>query len=157
MAKAQISIRTARTEDLNDLVGLLHMLFSIEKDFLFDVEKQKKGLSTLLDTEQAVVLVADAEGKAVGMCTGQIVVSTAEGGPSVLVEDVTVAKEFQGQGIGKKLMSEIESWARKRGATRLQLLADQHNTAAISFYEKIGWTGTNLICLRRKEQGPSTN
>jgi hypothetical protein len=47
-------------------------------------------------------------------------------------------------------MESIEKWARDRGATRLQLLADRTNFGALDFYDNIGWLPTRLICLRRK-------
>jgi GNAT superfamily N-acetyltransferase len=56
-------------------------------------------------------------------------------------------------GIGRLLMSHMEQWARKKGMTRMQLLADRTNTNALAFYEKIGWRATQLICLRRKGPG----
>lgn len=143
-------IRQATTGDLDALVALLRLLFSIEEDFSFDGEKQKHGLKQLLHSAQAKVFVADLGGEVVGMCTGQIVISTAEGGPAVLVEDVVVAKSHQRCGIGKQLMHALQDWAMDRGASRLQLLADRNNGPALSFYEKIGWSGTELICLRRK-------
>ena len=43
----------------------------------------------------------------------------------------------------------IEAWARARGATRLQLLADRENAPALAFYARVGWRATRLVCLRR--------
>jgi GNAT superfamily N-acetyltransferase len=84
------------------------------------------------------------------MCTAQTLISTAEGGMVALIEDMVVDPGYQGMGIGQRLMAAIEDWAGQHGATRLQLLADRHNSQALSFYEKIGWQRTELICLRRK-------
>lgn len=56
-------------------------------------------------------------------------------------------------------MSAIENWARDRGVTRLQLLADLTNARALDFYDHLGWQSTRLICLRRKwdqSRGTST-
>jgi len=52
--------------------------------------------------------------------------------------------------IDRKLMASLEDWARSRGATRMQLLADRSNFSALDFYDKIGWCPTRLIFLRRK-------
>jgi GNAT superfamily N-acetyltransferase len=100
-----------------------------------------------------VVLVAissdDGAGRVIGMATAQLVVSTAEGGPALLVEDVVVRPETRGRGIGKALIARIEAWGRRLGATRLQLLADRDNTGSHGFYEACGFSPTNLVCLRR--------
>ncbi len=141
-------IRPAREQDLDRLVCLLRLLFAIEEDFGIDDAKQRRGLSLLLDDERACVLVAEQDGEVVGMCTGQLVISTAEGGPSVLVEDVVVAQEYRGENIGRSLMEALTVWAKSCGATRMQLLADKNNPPALAFYDRLGWGTTAMICLR---------
>ena len=131
------------------LVALLRQLFAIEEDFRIDEERQRRGLAMLLDSPQARILVAEAAGRVIGMCTGQLLVSTAEGGSALLMEDVVVAEGFRGCGAGRLLVSAMVDWAATRGSFRLQLLADRDNSRALSFYQAIGWQTTNLICLRR--------
>lgn len=142
-------VRKARQEDLEQLVGLLRLLFTIEEDFSFDAAKQQQGLALLLNNDRGCVLAAEADGRVVGMCTGQLVISTAEGGPAVLVEDVVVDPPHRGQGIGRVLMNGLIDWAGAQGATRLQLLADKNNPPALGFYGRLGWQTTALICLRQ--------
>lgn len=150
---ASCTIHEARPEDLDDLVGLLGLLFSLESDFTPDAQKQREGLALMLGKGPRVVLVAissdDGAGRVIGMATAQLVVSTAEGGPALLVEDVVVRPEARGRGIGKALIARIEAWGRRLGATRLQLLADRDNTGSHGFYEACGFSPTNLVCLRR--------
>lgn len=146
----KIWFRRARATDLNDLVTLLYLLFSIEKDFEFDADKQRKGLEMMLDHENTVVFVAEAESRTIGMCTGQLMISTAEGGFSLLVEDVVVAESWHGKGVGTQLLRELETWALEKKVSRLQLLADRSNTAGVAFYEKQNWQTTQLFCLRKR-------
>ena len=142
-------IRTARLEDLEHLVDLLRLLFAIEEDFTFDAGKQRLGLGRLLSHSGGCILVAEGAGRVIGMATGQLVISTAEGGPAVLIEDVVVDPGHRGQGVGRALMAALAAWAREQGATRMQLLADKHNAPALAFYDRIGWRTTGLICLRQ--------
>lgn len=144
-----VHIRNANSADLVPMTDLLKSLFSVEKDFSADGNRQMKGLRMLLGNPRARILVAEGQGEVVGMCTGQIVISTAEGGPSILVEDVVVRSDRQGEGIGSMLMEAILEYAEETRATRLQLLADCDNTPALKFYDKIGWSNTSLICLRK--------
>lgn len=154
---APCTIREAREHDLDELVELLGLLFSIESDFAPDPARQREGLTLMLGKGPRVVLVAaspnetrgDGAGRILGMATAQVVVSTAEGGPALLVEDVVVRPEARGRGVGKALIARIEAWGRRLGATRLQLLADRHNTGSHGFYEACGFSPTNLVCLRR--------
>jgi GNAT superfamily N-acetyltransferase len=144
------SIRNATAADLDALVRLLGVLFSIEADFRPDPARQRRGLERMLeDPERRAVLVAERGGAVIGMATAQLVISTAEGAPSAVVEDVVIEPAERGRGAGRALLEAIEAWARSRGATRMQLLADRENVAALRFYERMGWRSTQLVCLRR--------
>jgi ribosomal protein S18 acetylase RimI-like enzyme len=143
-----MKIRPAQSADLDSLVSLLHTLFTIEEDFSFDDARQRRGLSLMLANERGCVLVVEAEGQVVGMCTGQLLVSTAEGGLSLLVEDVVVDRQWRGRGVGRLLMTAISDWAKAKKVSRLQLLADRNNEPALDFYRSQGWQTTALICLR---------
>ncbi len=143
-----MKIRTAQLADLGSLVSLLSALFAIENDFSCGEARQRQGLSLMLANERGCVLVAEAEGQVVGMCTGQLLVSTAEGGLSLLVEDVVVDQQWRGRGVGRLLMTATSDWARANRVSRLQLLADRNNVRALDFYRGLGWQTTELICLR---------
>lgn len=148
----EVLIRAARPGDIPQLSGLLTGLFSIETDFAPDVKRQIRGLSLLLagTPGRACVLVAEQGGVVVGMTTLQTLISTAEGGPVGLVEDVVVRPDARGRGIGTQLVASIVDWARSHGLTRLQLLADRDNQTALAFYAARNWNSTCLICLRRR-------
>lgn len=143
-------IRSAIREDINVMASLLGELFAIEADFQCNPEHQYRGLELLLDgcMKHKCIQVAEVESKVVGMCTAQILISTAQGTPVALVEDMIVDVDYRRKGIGRGLMQAIEAWARFHGATRLQLLADRLNIPALKFYERLGWSTTQLICLR---------
>jgi ribosomal protein S18 acetylase RimI-like enzyme len=147
----EIVIRDAEPSDLEALVELLAQLFSIEADFEVDPQRQRRGLARLMDgcQKHACIKAAVVEGRVVGMCSAQTLVSTAEGGTVALLEDMVVAPPWQGRGIGRDLIGSVIQWALLRGASRLQLLADRNNHPALAFYEKTGWRTTDLICLRK--------
>lgn len=142
------NIRPAVPGDIGVLTMLLELLFSVEQDFQFDAKRQRKGLEMMLENPSACVLVAEAEGEVVGMCSGQTTISTAEGGPALLIEDVVVANGWQGRKIGSGLLDALQGWATERGISRLQLLADRNNEKGLEFYRKLGWQTTSLIALR---------
>ena len=146
-----ITIRTAKPSDIPQLVELLKELFTIEADFDFDQDKQACGLNLLLNSEKDYILVAElpSDNSVLGMCTVQTLISTAEGGPVGLLEDLIVAADFRYQGIGAKLLAEAVNWAECLGLKRLQLLADKNNLSALDFYQKQGWQSTQLVCLRK--------
>jgi len=142
-------IRAATIDDIGDLRHLLKQLFSIEEDFVFDAEKQEQGLKLLLNADNAHVAVANIDNQVVGMATGQLLISTAEGAQTLLIEDVVIAPHYQRRGLGRLLLQATADWALSFGAQRMQLLADKNNTKALAFYTNDQWQTTQLICLRK--------
>ena len=145
-----INITAATEADLPALCALLHELFTIEQDFAPDAQRQAAGLRMLLGCPQRCqVLVArhDSAG-VVGMVSGQLVFSSAEGALSAWVEDLVVAAPFRRLGLGGRLLSRITAWARDRGATRAQLLVDDQNHSAEAFYGAGGWRRTRLRAMQ---------
>ena len=144
-------IRRANYSDIKSMIRLLRILFSIETDFEVDESTQQSGLEMMLGnyTERCII-VAEINQQIVGMCTAQILVSTAEGGRVAIIEDLVVEDAFRGQGIGKGLLLAIEGWSIAQDVRRLQLLADRNNTRALEFYKSMNWKYTQLKCLRKK-------
>lgn len=141
--------RQASTTDIPFLILLLKELFEIEKDFIFDENKQRRGLELLLANNKNCIMVAEHNSEVIGMCTVLIIISTAEGGYVGLVEDMVVKKAYARKNVGRQLLTAIEQWAQSQGLTRLQLLADKNNQPALAFYEKMAWQHTQLIGLRK--------
>lgn len=145
-----IKVRKAQFTDIDSMIGLLIMLFSVEADFTVDEGKQRRGLEMMLADEQTrCILVAEYQGQVIGMCSAQLLVSTAAGGLKALVEDVVIAMGYRGYGIGRQLLAALENWAVTSGARRLDLLADRHNDGGLKFYDRMQWRRTNLIALQK--------
>jgi GNAT superfamily N-acetyltransferase len=144
-------IRPATLADVEAMVRLLGVLFAIEADFTPAPERQRRGLTRLLDdpARRGALVAVTSAGEVIGMITIQLLVSTAEGGDSGLLEDLVVEGAHRGAGTGRRLLEAAVEWARARGATRVQLLADRENAPALGFYARLGWARTQLVCLRR--------
>lgn len=148
---SEVLIRKAVCTDIDAMIELLRLLFAIETDFAFDGDRQRLGLTLLLQAENTgCVLVAECERHVVGMCTAQLLVSTAEGGIKALIEDVVVAENCRRQGVGTQLLLAIEQWAASQGAKRVDLLADRCNNRALAFYQRLGWLETKLVCMQKR-------
>ncbi len=149
-------IREGMPGDIDALSQLLAGLFSLETDFVPDSANQIAGLRLLLtDRRRNVVFVAEDNGNLVGMVTGQLVISTAAGGYSVLIEDMVILEDYRRQGLGTALLRKAAAWGEKRGALRYQLLADRRNAPALDFYRNFGFQQSFMIGLYkiRQEEG----
>jgi ribosomal protein S18 acetylase RimI-like enzyme len=90
-----------------------------------------------------IVRVVRAEGAIVGV----IVLIEADGG--VLLDNIAVAPEAQGRGIGRRLMDFAEAEAARRGYARLDLYTHEMMTENIEIYRRRGFVETD----RRTERG----
>lgn len=140
----------AKEVDIADLVHLLSVLFSIEKDFNPDLAKQQKGLELLIKNQYtATIQVArNKADKVVGMVSAQLVISTAQGAASAWVEDMVIDVAYRERGIGKQLLQNALTWAKNKGATRAQLLVDVENIDAVGYYQYLNWEATQLQARR---------
>jgi GNAT superfamily N-acetyltransferase len=146
-----ITTAYAQTSDIDALVGLLNVLFSIEQDFTPNEAAQRRGLELLLaNPEHGQIFVArhPVEG-VVGMVSAQLVISTAIGAPSAWIEDMVVREPFRGRGVGKLLLDQVREWAVLKGVGRIQLLADADNTPALDFYRHLDWQPTRLFAWKK--------
>jgi len=120
----EVTVRLATVEDIDSLALLLDHT-SMGHGLAAD-ERQRSGLEMMLNNGRGRILAAQAaDGTVVGMCSGQLTVSRADGDPAVLIEDIVVHEDWRGQGIGARLMDGINDWARTDRAARLHILADQ--------------------------------
>jgi len=144
-------IRSARPADVPALCDLLADLFEIESDFTADFKKQANGLRLLIEDGlgRSKVYVAVHDGRVIGMCSVQMIISTSEGRRAAILEDLVVNREHRGFGFGTALLEAVGKWCLERGISRLQLLADKENSQALTFYANRGWCSTNLVCLRK--------
>lgn len=145
-----MNITQAKSDDLPAMAELLVELFTLESDFIPDRDKQIAGLRLILDNPVlGRLFVARAEGEVVGMANALIMVSTAEGGRVLLLEDVIVKASHRGSGAGRRLVEHVLAWARTEGMSRVTLLADQANAAALAFYGRLGFQASAMKVLRK--------
>lgn len=83
-----------------------------------------------------LLLVAECNGVAAGFVCAELKPGSPDG---ALLDNLHVAKPYQGFGIGKRMMDAVEQWARELGETRLHLFVLEGNHRAMTFYERQGW------------------
>ncbi len=147
-------IRLAKLADIPALRALLHQLFSLEAEFSPDAAAQTRGLELILSQpESGWILLAEAEGQAVGMACVLYSVSTACGGRAGLLEDVVVAEGFRRQGVGDALLQAAIAMAKERGCLRLSLHTDRDNAPAQALYRRHGFQASAMLPMRLDLRG----
>lgn len=147
---AMDEIRPAGPDDVPQLASLLAQLFTQEAEFTPDNRRQIEGLRRSIgDPAIGKILVAIADGKAVGMVNLLYTVSTALGGRVAILEDMIVDREARGRGLGARLMTEAIRVCQADGCLRITLLTDGDNAAARRFYRRFDFEYSPMVALRR--------
>ena len=120
-----VKVREMTLDDLEQVMPIEQANFS--------VPWTENGFFSFLLREDALFLVAEEGEQILGYC-GVILVPD-EGD----ITNVSVAKEWQGQGIGKLLVQELIKRSAKAGVTRLFLEVRKSNEPAIRLYEQQGF------------------
>ena len=142
-------IEVATEADIPALTGLLTVLFAQEAEFTPNPEAQRRGLLQIITNPQIGFILIAKEGAVVlGMVNLLHTVSTALGERVALLEDMVVAPESRGAGVGSRLLQEGVMVAQASGCSRITLLTDQTNQAAQRFYRRHGFEVSTMIPLR---------
>ena len=143
------TIRLAAANDVGRCAELLGILFGQEREFSPDFAAQSKGLAmTINNPDAGLVLVCEIQGTIQGMVLILFTVSTALGGKVAILEDMIVAPDFRGKGVGTSLVVRALEFAVDKGCGRVTLLTDHDNEAAHRIYRKCGFTKSDMVVFR---------
>ena len=85
-------------------------------------------------------LIAEWDGQAAGYALFFGFYSTWEGRPGVFLEDLFVRSQFRGKGIGRALLANVASIARRENCYGIRWEVLDWNQPAIDFYKRLGAT-----------------
>ena len=149
-----MQIDFAGAADIDAMADLLGELFTLESDFHPQREKQLAALRWILDhPAHGRLFVLREAGRVAGVANALIGISTAEGGPVLILEDVILAAGHRGNGHGRQLVEHVLRWAASEGMSRVTLLADRDNAAALAFYQRLGFEESAMVVRRRRITG----
>lgn len=137
-------IRQAKKSDAKQILSLSEKLAQESNFMLHEVGEQQLTLAqqesilsdfTLSNSKAFWVLEVDSS--IVGFCIG--VGSIAKRNKHNLYCVMGIQTAYTGKGLGRELLSSLESWAAQHGFTRLELTVMAHNHKAIKLYLSHGF------------------
>ena len=138
-AAARILVRSAGMDDLPALAALFdgyRVFYGQPSDptraAAFLRQRLERGDSHLL-------LAVDAQGNALGFTQLYPLFTSVGTAPIELLNDLFVAPQTRGRGVGRALLRRAAEDARKRGAVRLELQTTVDNATAQALYASEGW------------------
>ena len=132
---SEFIIRKIIETDLEN--GFLESLDNLRQTSNLEQSSVRDILKKILENENHIIHVAELNGKIVGSTTLLIEQKFIhEGGRVGHIEDVVVNKEFEGRGIGMKLVLSLLDVAKEKKCYKTILNCEDK---LIPFYEKIGF------------------
>jgi len=132
-------IRAATPDDLPLVLDFIRALAAYE-NLLPEVTATEEKLRATLFGEPPVAgcLLAFVGDTPAGFAIFFTNYSTFLAQPGLYLEDLFVAPEFRGQGLGKALLLHLAKLANARGCGRMEWTVLDWNQPAIDFYESLG-------------------
>ena len=132
---SEIKIRDIVESDID--IGFLESLDHLRKASNLDREIAENILKKIIENPDHIIHVAEIDGKIVGSTTLLIEQKFIHDGGTVgHIEDVVVSKEYEGRGVGIKLVTSLLEVASAKNCYKTILDCKDE---LIPFYEKIGF------------------
>jgi GNAT superfamily N-acetyltransferase len=137
-------VRDAAPEDVGQLVDLVRQLARYERseDAVKATEEDLRR-ALFCPAPQVFALVAEADGKVVGIAVYFMSFSTWTGRQGLYLEDLFVVPEHRSRGVGRALLGTLAARALDRGCARLEWAVLDWNQSAIDFYRSLGATAND--------------
>ncbi len=132
-------IREARPGDETAILRLVRALAEYERE-PDAVVADEASLSAALFADRPMVhaLVAERDGRVVGLAVWFLSFSTWTGRHSLYLEDLFVEPEWRGSGVGRRLFERLAARAGQLGCARMDWSVLDWNEPAIGFYRRMG-------------------
>lgn len=104
----------------------------------FSMPWSPKDFADLLNRDYCVYLVAELDGRVVGSCGMTNICNEGN------IDNVVVAEDVRGQGIGQALMKELIALGESEGVEAFTLEVRVSNAPAIHVYEKLGFVSEGI-------------
>jgi GNAT superfamily N-acetyltransferase len=144
-----IEIRDADLADPADATAVVELVNAYARDPMgggvpLADDARARLASGLRAHPTTLVLLAFADGRAVGVAVCFFGFSTFQGRPLLNVHDLAVVAEARGRGIGRALLAAAEARARAGGCCKLTLEVLEDNHRARAVYARAGFADVAL-------------
>lgn len=127
-----VSVRHAAS---SDAAAVADLACQLARSFPFSRTRFDASFASLLNAEDACLLLAVDGGTALGYLLGFEHITFYANGPVAVVEEILVRAEFRGLGIGRTLMGAFERWGVRRNCGLVTLATRR----AVPFYVALGY------------------
>jgi ribosomal protein S18 acetylase RimI-like enzyme len=110
-----------------------------------NIRQVVNNCKNLLKDETSYLLVAEIEGTVTGFINFTTRQTILHQDLSGLIDELVVAKEFRGKGVGNQLLLAAIRKCRQLGCREVEVSTEKTNTKAREFYKKCGFEERGLL------------
>jgi GNAT superfamily N-acetyltransferase len=152
-----VHIRQATPDDLQTLLEFEQGIINAERPFDITLKReytQYYDLAFMLRAENVFIALAEMDDKPVGCGYARIEAAKPylQHRLHAYLGFMYVLPAYRGKGINRRVIDVLKTWAKSRGITELRLEVYSKNEAAISAYQKAGFSGLLLEMRMNLEQ-----
>ena len=133
-AEAVLRVRQAEIGDAGDVAALLEAL-----GYPCSRNEAIERITHFHDDPRQQLLLAELDGVACGLASLLLNYSLTRGTDVARVTSMVVSPDCHRQGIGRRLLREIELVARRAGAIRIEVTSNPRRVEAHAFYHGCGY------------------
>jgi GNAT superfamily N-acetyltransferase len=141
-----VLVREAAEADLPAMGRLLEELADAMGDTEgIDMGTAVKTCGDLLNAAGSHLLVAEMDGKPMGFVHFAVRQSILHRAPSALIDELVVAEECRGKGVGRELVLAVLEKCKQLGCCEVEVSTEKTNAEAREFYEKCGFEERGVL------------
>lgn len=145
-----IKLREAIVSDFNQMLKIydeLDEMHRVEHPTIFikpeGDARPLEYIQNLIEDENKYLVIAEVDDQLIGFAECAVLESSTfpvvRKRKWVELNSLVVSKNYQGKGIGKKLLNEVTKWSKEKEINRMELKVFSFNTSADEFYKKAGF------------------
>lgn len=141
-----ILVRIPSRSDLPAIGRLLeHLTNALDSTEGIDIGIALKTCERLMNDANSHFLVAATEGIPVGFINFTVRQTILHRSPSAMIDELVVAKEYQGKGAGRQLLLAAIDRCRQLGCCEVEVSTEETNLKARQFYKKCGFEERGML------------
>ena len=135
---SDFSIKEASNFDIDDIIAIWQ-----EAGLIRPWNNPANDIKNCLENETSTILLLCSQEQAIG--TAMIGYDGHRG----WLYYFAIKKQFQGKGLGKKLLKEAEIWLKNKNVGKLNLMVRESNQSVLAFYQNSGYKNDEVITLSK--------